>query len=97
MHTQNFLRKCSHICKLYRNVSIVESFSGAALSEGSDYPDYEDLTYLSSRQAVRDVVQFVQSDETAQHLGGLNNVKWVTFGGSYPGMLSAWSRLLYPR
>eukprot|EP00956_Cyclotella_meneghiniana_P004866 scaffold6020_cov65-Cyclotella_meneghiniana.AAC.1 len=38
------------------------------LSEGSDYPDYEDLTYLSSRQAVRDVVQFVQSDETAQHL-----------------------------
>ena len=23
-------------------------------------------------------------------------MKWITFGGSYPGMLSAWSHLLHP-
>lgn len=59
-----------------------------------------DFAYLSSRQAIRDVIQFVQSTEVSRHFSALStnnqDVQWITFGGSYPGMLSAWSRLLYP-
>ncbi len=58
-----------------------------------------DFTYLSSRQAVKDIVNFVQSEEAKSHIAlneDADHVKWITFGGSYPGMLSAWSRLLHP-
>ena len=88
-----------------------------------------DYSYLSSRQAVRDIISFVQSMEVQQLLnrvergiGGNNNYEFweqsasasettatksrmaaetttpifITFGGSYPGMLAAWSRLLHP-
>ncbi len=61
-----------------------------------------EFRHLSSRQAVRDIVEFVKSSEASQHLktGKINNndinVRWITFGGSYPGMLAGWSRLLHP-
>ena len=58
-----------------------------------------DYTHLSSRQAVQDIVGFVKSPEALQHLNlsdGSEKTTWITFGGSYPGMLSAWSRLLHP-
>jgi serine protease 16 len=65
--------------------------------DASDYEKYSDFTYLSSRQAVHDIAQFVKSPEAAMHLGeSPENVRWIAFGGSYPGMLSAWSRLLFP-
>ena len=72
---------------------------------GESYPQFSDdtspvsnenLRYLSSRQALGDMAHFVS---TAIHGGGSSfssKYKVVTFGGSYPGMLSAWSRLKYP-
>ena len=57
--------------------------------------DYSNLTHLSSRQAIQDIISFVQSSQVQTHLSQ-KQVKWITFGGSYPGMLSAWSRLLHP-
>jgi len=70
---------------------------------GKSYPTFEDgsspvknenLVYLSSRQAIRDVGHFVPF-ATNKHLNS-SVVPWVTFGGSYPGMLAAWARLQLP-
>jgi serine protease 16 len=68
-------------------------FAGARDNEQSSSPTTnENLVYLSSRQAVADISHFIsamQSPTTA-------SVSWVTFGGSYPGMVAAWARLKYP-
>lgn len=68
--------------------------------------DYGDYSHLSSGQAVRDVIAFVRSPDARRRLlgaadgggapAGEEAAPWITFGGSYPGMLSAWSRLLHP-
>ena len=59
---------------------------------GESYPELEltneNLVYLSSRQALEDLARFVQSHP--QH------TTWITWGGSYPGMLAAWARLKHP-
>jgi len=70
------------------------------------------LKYLSSQQAQHDIKMFVERmnkqhrwvtsddnrDDTNNGNGndGNDGVKWVTFGGSYPGMMAAWARLLFP-
>lgn len=51
------------------------------------------LRYLSSRQALADIATFHAYIVAKYNLQGN---KWVTFGGSYPGMLSAWARLKFP-
>eukprot|EP00977_Amphora_coffeiformis_P011586 scaffold2782_cov182-Amphora_coffeaeformis.AAC.16 len=78
---------------------------------GDSYPDFEKyekndtdplkkspvtnehLVFLSSRQAQADLAHFVASQNTA--LGGAN-LPWITFGGSYPGMMAAYARLRFP-
>lgn len=77
--------------------------------EIDEYP--VDYTHLSSRQAVKDIVAFVTSPQALKHLNPTphndssntentkaenSSIPWITFGGSYPGMLSAWSHLLHP-
>jgi serine protease 16 len=59
-------------------------------------PDWstESLRYLSSQQAIADISTFILSMKEQYSLGPGN--KWISFGGSYPGMLSAWSRLKLP-
>jgi len=54
----------------------------------------ESLKFLSSRQALADLAGF-HKQALAQY--GLTKAnKWVSFGGSYPGMLAGWFRLKYP-
>ncbi|KAM9316476.1 putative serine protease K12H4.7 [Gastrophryne carolinensis] len=53
----------------------------------------DNLRYLSSRQALADLAHF-QVVMTEQL--GLGKRKWIVFGGSYPGCLSAWYRLKFP-
>ena len=52
------------------------------------------LKYLSSRQALEDVSYF--HDYMVTQLNMTDKNRWVSFGGSYSGALSAWLRLLYP-
>jgi len=52
----------------------------------------KNLVYLSSRQAILDAMHLVRHAEKT-HLKNVKKVPWVTFGGSYPGMLAAWTRL----
>jgi hypothetical protein len=53
------------------------------------------LQYLSSRQALADIANFIEFINTEYQVDK-ENVKWISFGGSYPGMLAAWSRLKFP-
>ncbi|XP_006861988.1 PREDICTED: putative serine protease K12H4.7-like [Chrysochloris asiatica] len=52
------------------------------------------LRYLSSKQALADIVYF--QTEMAKEMG-LRRNKWVTFGCSYGGSLAVWSRMKYPK
>jgi pimeloyl-ACP methyl ester carboxylesterase len=52
------------------------------------------LQYLSTEQALADLASFRNFIQDKYQLTDAN--RWVTFGGSYPGALSAWARLKYP-
>lgn len=53
----------------------------------------KNLQYLSSEQALADLATFITAMNQKY---GLNNPKWIAFGGSYPGALAAWLRYKYP-
>ena len=53
----------------------------------------ESLRYLNSEQALADLAAF--RNAMAKKFN-LTSSKWISFGGSYPGSLSAWFRLKYP-
>eukprot|EP00466_Bigelowiella_natans_P011299 jgi/Bigna1/87275/estExt_fgenesh1_pg.C_180145 len=57
-------------------------------------PPTKSLHYLSSRQALADLAQF-HSFATKEYSLSSSN-KWVSFGGSYPGMLAGWFRVKFP-
>ncbi|GMS95473.1 hypothetical protein PENTCL1PPCAC_17648, partial [Pristionchus entomophagus] len=52
-----------------------------------------DLQYLTSSQMLYDVATFIRTQQVQQKLTG----PWITFGGSYPGALAAWSREWFPQ
>lgn len=52
------------------------------------------LKYLSSEQGLADLAQFRNFIHTSMNLTDEN--RWISFGGSYSGSLSAWFRLKYP-
>jgi len=53
----------------------------------------ENMRFLSSRQGLDDLANFITAMNTRY-----NNTEapWISFGGSYPGSLSAWLRARYP-
>eukprot|EP00033_Pygsuia_biforma_P000264 GCRY01000327.1.p1 GENE.GCRY01000327.1~~GCRY01000327.1.p1 ORF type:complete len:490 (-),score=102.84 GCRY01000327.1:68-1480(-) len=55
----------------------------------------ENLKYLSSQQALADLADFIHAMVLRYNID-LEKNKIITFGGSYPGALSAWFRLKYP-
>lgn len=59
----------------------------------TDNPN-EDLKYHSSHQALSDIANFHEFIVEKYALTKEN--KWISFGGSYPGMLAAWTRLKFP-
>ena len=72
-------------------VSLEHRFYGASIPTTN--LSVENLAYLSSGQAIADVAKFL-SDYVPSRWPGVT--KTVTFGGSYPGVLSAWLRLRLP-
>ncbi|KAJ0183898.1 hypothetical protein K1T71_000321 [Dendrolimus kikuchii] len=54
----------------------------------------KNLQYLSSSQALADLAYFITAMTEKYRLR--EDVKWIAFGGSYPGSLAAWLRLKYP-
>ena len=56
----------------------------------------ENLRYLTVEQALEDLAHFIHWVKTNSTLGIGENRKWMTYGGSYPGALSAWFRYKYP-
>jgi len=52
----------------------------------------ENMKYLSSRQGLEDLATFMTSMSSTHNITG----PWVSFGGSYPGSMSAWLKLKYP-
>merc|ERR1719370_696033 len=61
-------------------------------SQPTEDMSVENLAYLSSRQGLHDLAHFMAAMNTQHGITG----NWVTFGGSYPGSLSAWMRLRFP-
>ena len=53
-----------------------------------------DLHFLSSHQALADLANFHAFDTAKYSLSP--DAKWISWGGSYPGMLAAWVRLKFP-
>lgn len=64
------------------------------LSTPNDDYSNENLRFLSSEQALVDIAGFHDLISSQFQLSGAN--KWVSFGGSYPGMMAAMARLRYP-
>jgi len=57
-----------------------------------EYKTIEDFSWLSSRQALNDIAEFVQQMNQQQNFTG----PWITFGCSYAGSLATWMRYLFP-
>ena len=53
----------------------------------------ENMKYCNHNQALADLANFVDVQGKAMNL---TEEKWITFGGSYPGMMAGWARLKFP-
>uniref|UniRef100_A0A158R4A1 Serine protease K12H4.7 n=1 Tax=Syphacia muris TaxID=451379 RepID=A0A158R4A1_9BILA len=65
---------------------------------GFSWPTEDQLTsnlkeFLNAEEALADIAYFI---ETMNKQNNYTNPKWITFGGSYAGVLSAWFREYYP-
>lgn len=57
--------------------------------------DNYNITFLTSQQALADLAHFVTFARKVYNMTDAN--KWIAYGGSYAGSLSAWFRLKYPK
>lgn len=75
-------------------ISLEHRFYGASLPRTDLTVD--SLVYLSSHQAVGDIAHFLRGYVSPTYKISFPQTAVVTFGGSYPGALSAWTRLRIP-
>lgn len=74
-------------------LALEHRYYGPSMPSPGDYST-QNLRYLSSEQALEDLAAFQALMVSQYNLQKTN--KWVTWGGSYPGMMAAMSRLKYP-
>ena len=78
-------------------VSMEHRYYGQNRSIPVDKLTIDNLQYLTSRQALADYANFIKTNSLRIQGEPLpNNSRWITFGGSYSGALSAWMRYKYP-
>lgn len=53
----------------------------------------QNLQYLTSEQALADLATFVKQVNKDK---GWTDARWIPYGGSYAGSLTAWFREIYP-
>ena len=89
--------------KLYnKNIANIYLFALEHRYYGKSFPKLKEnnntnnLLYLSSKQALMDIRHFVITTMNTKFTDIDNDTKWITFGGSYPGFLSAMVRQFYP-
>lgn len=70
-------------------------FYGASMPFGNDSLKLDNMRYLNSEQALKDLAYFTEQ-MSANKMYKINNNPWIAIGGSYPGALSAWYRYKYP-
>ncbi|XP_067875185.1 thymus-specific serine protease [Heterodontus francisci] len=73
-------------------VSLEHRFYGASINP--DGLTNQNIQFLSSQQALADLAAFHEFINLEYNLTRTN--RWICFGGSYPGSLSAWFRLKFP-
>ncbi|CAK4170816.1 unnamed protein product [Aphanomyces euteiches] len=74
-------------------VSVEHRFYGQSQPTGD--LNLESLKYLTMEQALADLANF-QKYYVSQNANLTSANKWITFGGSYPGMLSGFAMSKYP-
>lgn len=72
--------------------AVEHRFYGQSMNE--DGLKLENLKFLSSQQALADLANFHLQMSKSYNLTDKN--KWIAFGGSYAGALTAWFRIKYP-
>ena len=82
IHFRHCLSLLSGICRFYGDSLPTKDMSTA------------NLKYLSSRQALADIAKVHDYIVDKYHMTDSN--RWIAYGGSYPGALSAWLRIKYP-
>eukprot|EP01039_Chlorochromonas_danica_P003870 gene3870-4228_t len=74
-------------------LALEHRYYGPSTPFGLDYSS-DKLKWLTTEQALNDLAAFHRYISSKYSLTARN--KWITFGGSYPGMVAALSRLRFP-
>ncbi|KAF0716566.1 Aste57867_2777 [Aphanomyces stellatus] len=79
-----------------KHKALVVSLEHRYYGKSQPRPDFTtaNLKYLRAEQALADIATFQDYFVAARNLTKAS--KWVAFGGSYPGMLAAWVKAVYP-
>lgn len=75
-------------------MSILYSYRFYGQSQPAVDLSLSSLHFLSSEQALADLANF--HDFIVNEYSMTDNNRWISYGGSYPGALSAWLRIKYP-